>query len=1297
MVGAMKNRILFIIMTMVLFVASTTAQNYQLRVNRHGDVTYQRNTSEMTSITLNNGVATFTHNTAGATNISFSEIDSITFYYNNGGQPTSTYTVTVLSNNETMGSATGGGTFNEGATIVISATANSGYHFTQWSDGSTEATRAITVTANATYIAYFEEDVRYTITVLTNNATMGSATGGGTFEPNATTVISATANSGYHFLYWNDAVTEATRVITVTNNATYTANFAADVYYTITTQTNDESMGTTTGSGQYLSGSSATISASAYSGYHFLRWNDGNTEATRSVVVTSNTTYTAYFEENASTDQYYTLTVLSSNNTMGYATGGGQFLSGTTTTISAIPNSGYHFTQWNDGNTNATRSVTVTNNATYTAYFEEDVHYTLTVMPNDANMGSTIGSGTYDQNAQVIISATANSGYHFTQWNDGNTNAIRTITVTGNATYIAYFEEDIHYTVTVVSDNDGMGTVSGGGTFEPNATTIIAATPNIGYHFVRWNDNDTTTPRTITVTSDITYTAYFAIDNSSEPDTIHNQDTTAIDTMSGIHITWNNGAAPTIINGYASQGLSITAAGENVTVAAATGIDDLTYIIDGTSVDGNLIINTDKSLILYMDGLHLHSTTSPAIHVVDDHRVTIHLASESTNFVSDTTNITNTTHKAALQSQGKFEIQGDGTLTVKGYTKHAIQSSGKTVVMGGTINVYGQSSTGDAMNVDDFVMQDGNLTVNSLGDGIDGDQGYIAVSGGTIDITCTSAGVKGLGCDSVINIGGGNITINMSGADSKGISGNSNIYLTDGTQNITVSGNQSKGIKADTNLVISGGNLTVNANGTNVVTSGNISYCTGLKADGQIMINGGNINITCSTSNAGGKCISADGNVTITAGTTTLSALGQSGTYTATSGTGTYTTVGIKSNANVTINGGDITMTVGGKGISVDTNFYMNGGNVNITTSGAGAVTAGSGTSATDGYCSAGVSADGNVYINTGTISCVSSGTGGRGFKVDGTFNVGNVGNSDDLTHIYVKTSGSAVNVSSSGGWGGWGGTSSDYWKGLPKGIKVTGSIHINSGHVNAFCAQTSGDPTGEAIESKDSIIINGGYIEANSYDDAINATNYILINDGYIWAYARGNDAIDCNGAEENGSGVTLEINGGTVIACGTEVAVDDCGDRGGYIQATNCTLVLIGGNMGTTEATPVLTGQKALTISTSTSGGGGWGGNQSSGGLTTAQNGFTVQDNNGNEIMTFKWPSVNTGQSGFEDTTVGAKPGPGDNSSSGIYITTPDIQSGSYKYWTSPTISGGTSWHGLYNGATVTTSGNGTSVTAE
>ena len=391
-------------------------------------------------------------------------------------------------------------------------------------------------------------------------------------------------------------------------------------YYTVTVQASPSNGGTVTGGGSFQSGSTTVISATANSGYHFKQWNDGITDATRTITVTGNTSYTAYFEA----DVYYLVQALSGNTTMGTTSGTGNYLAGSTATISASANTGYHFTQWNDGNTSATRSFTVTSNVTYTAYFEAngstDTYYTITVQPNNSTMGVTHGGGQYLAGTQATISAVANNGYHFVRWQDNNTDAERTVTVSSNATYTAYFEADVYYTLTVNSANTSMGTATGGGQFLANTSTPISASANPGYHFVRWNDNATDATRNIVVTSDITYTAYFAIDDSGSQDSIETHDTTVVDTESGIHITWNNGSAPTIVNGYSDQGLTIEAIDENVTVYAATGLDDLTYVLDGTSVDGNLVINTDKSLVLYMDGLHLHSATGPAIRVVDDHR-----------------------------------------------------------------------------------------------------------------------------------------------------------------------------------------------------------------------------------------------------------------------------------------------------------------------------------------------------------------------------------------------------------------------------------------------------------------------------------------------------------------------------------------------------------------------------------------------------------------------------------------------------------------------------------------------------
>ena len=66
-----------------------------------------------------------------------------------------------------------------------------------------------------------------------------------------------------------------------------------------------------------------------------------------------------------------------------------------------------------------------------------------------------------------------------------------------------------NFTITVNSNNDAWGTVSGAGSYADGATATLTATPKEGYLFVKWQDGNTDNPRTITVTADATYTAYF--------------------------------------------------------------------------------------------------------------------------------------------------------------------------------------------------------------------------------------------------------------------------------------------------------------------------------------------------------------------------------------------------------------------------------------------------------------------------------------------------------------------------------------------------------------------------------------------------------------------------------------------------------------------------------------------------------------------------------------------------------------------------------------------------------------------
>ena len=69
---------------------------------------------------------------------------------------------------------------------------------------------------------------KYTIKAVPNNTTYGSVTGGGEFSMGSSITLTAVAKSGYKFSAWSDGVSTATRNVTVTGNATYTANFVVD-------------------------------------------------------------------------------------------------------------------------------------------------------------------------------------------------------------------------------------------------------------------------------------------------------------------------------------------------------------------------------------------------------------------------------------------------------------------------------------------------------------------------------------------------------------------------------------------------------------------------------------------------------------------------------------------------------------------------------------------------------------------------------------------------------------------------------------------------------------------------------------------------------------------------------------------------------------------------------------------------------------------------------------------------------------------------------------------------------------
>ncbi len=241
--------------------------------------------------------------------------------------------------------------------------------------------------------------------------------------------IEATPASAYKFVRWNDGNTENPRTMTVTSDINLTAEFIAQTYTIAVTC--DPQQGTVTGGGEYIYNTNVTIEAIPNAGYEFIYWDDYISSNPRSIRVYEDHTYRAIFKE---IDHTITVTC---DQQQGSVFGGGTYTHGATVTLAAVANKGYKFVHWSDGATDNPYSFTATEDATYTATFEENKH-TIAVTC-DPQQGSVLGSGTYADGAQVTLVAIANKGYEFSQWSNGVTDNPYLLTATEDLTIEAQF------------------------------------------------------------------------------------------------------------------------------------------------------------------------------------------------------------------------------------------------------------------------------------------------------------------------------------------------------------------------------------------------------------------------------------------------------------------------------------------------------------------------------------------------------------------------------------------------------------------------------------------------------------------------------------------------------------------------------------------------------------------------------------------------------------------------------------------------------------------------------------------
>ena len=199
----------------------------------------------------------------------------------------------------------------------------------------------------------------------------------------------------------------------------------------------------------------------------------------------------------------YNISTFANPATAGTTTGGGSYTAGSLVEVTAAPNPGYEFKSWQEGgvvvSTDTSYSFTVTTDRNLTAKFKAvsggGDTFTINATPKPATAGSVTGAGVYQSGKKATLKATANTGFVFANWTEGNT-VVSTaknykFTVSANRTLKANFEK-ASFTITTKSAPVAGGTTSGDGSYVYGKQVTVKAVANSGYVFSEWIEGSTT-------------------------------------------------------------------------------------------------------------------------------------------------------------------------------------------------------------------------------------------------------------------------------------------------------------------------------------------------------------------------------------------------------------------------------------------------------------------------------------------------------------------------------------------------------------------------------------------------------------------------------------------------------------------------------------------------------------------------------------------------------------------------------------------------------------------------------------
>ena len=483
-----------------------------------------------------------------------------------------------------------------------------------------------------------------------------------------------------------------------------------------------------------------------------------------------------------------------------------------------------------------------------------------------------------------------------------------------------------------------------------------------------------------------------------------------------------------------------------------------------------------------------------------------------------------TENSPVVFSGGTSMILNGTTINIADITSAAVESSSASTADNNTVNVVYSGTTAlvtVADNLSGYVnasVAGAHVTIEQTNTGaVDGDEITYVLSGQTADGSFSLSGSY----KCTVSLAGLTMT-NTSGA-AINITNSKRIQISAKNGTVNTLADSSDG--SQKGCIYSKGQIQLQGKGT-LNVAGNTSHA--IKSGDYITVKNLTLNVTSAVKDG----ISCNGYFQMTSGTVNISGVGDDGIQAdldGTTSTGETADHDDEDSGNVYLEGGSLTVSItaaAAKGVKAEGDMKISGGTVSIVTTGNGAYDS----DEQDAKGCAGLKSDGNMTISGGELTLKSSGSGGKCIKCDGVLTI-----SDGK--VSAVTTGSKYTYTSS-------------ITASPKAIKSDGAMVISGGEVVASSARH------EAIESKSTLDITGGYVYAYASDDAINSASHMTVSGGYVMANSSGNDGMDANG--------NMYIKGGCVVAVATnspEVALDANTEERYQLYVTGGSVVAIGG----------------------------------------------------------------------------------------------------------------------------------------